>query len=98
MNGNGISPEKHSRLKMQAIHQHERLRNGLKGGGTYLNASRAAASSYFELGSTRNTAHDEEFFHCFVQYLDEAIKKLKDQGTTADIEGEILDDYGNEAE
>lgn len=39
-----------------------------------------AAKSYFEYGSVRNTAHDEDFFHCFVQYLDEAIKKLKEQG------------------
>lgn len=39
-----------------------------------------AAKSYFEHGSTRNTAHDKEFFHCYVQYLDEAIKKMKGQG------------------
>lgn len=31
---------------------------------------------YFEIGSVRNTAHDEQFFHCFEQYLDEAIQKL----------------------
>jgi hypothetical protein len=37
-----------------------------------------SAKSYFEAGSMRNTAHDEEFFHCFVIYLDEAIKKLKE--------------------
>jgi hypothetical protein len=39
-----------------------------------------------EVGSLRNSAHDEEFFHVFEQYLDEAIKKLKEQG--------LADDYG----
>lgn len=46
-----------------------------------MNQSRQDARSYFQQGSTRNTAHDEEFFHCFVQYLDEAINKLKEHGT-----------------
>jgi len=37
----------------------------------------------------RNSAHDEEFFRVFVQILDEAILKLKDQGpsTAAAEEG-----------
>ena len=36
--------------------------------------------NYFGHGSKRNTAFDEQFFHCFEQYLNEAIKKLKEQG------------------
>jgi hypothetical protein len=40
----------------------------------------AYQNSYFQSGSERETAHDEEIFHCFEQYLDEAIKKLKEKG------------------
>lgn len=53
----------------------ERLRKGMGLGpqGTKGRASRL-------LKDNKDTAHDEEFFHCFVSYLDEAIKKLKEQG------------------
>ena len=37
------------------------------------------AKIYFAPGSIRNSPHDEEFFHVFGQYLDEAIAKLKEQ-------------------
>jgi hypothetical protein len=63
--------------------QHDRF-NGI------LNSSRTA-KSYFDAGSVRNTAHDEEFFHCFVQYLAEEIKKVKEQAA-----GDNLDDYDQE--
>jgi hypothetical protein len=43
---------------------------------------------YFKHGSVRNSAHDEEFFHFFEQYLEEAIKKLKEQGTINGIHDE----------
>jgi len=43
-----------------------------------MNASRLVAKQYFEQGSIRNSAHDEEFFNYFLQYLEEAIRKLKE--------------------
>lgn len=51
-----------------------------------------SSKSYFHQGSIRNSAHDEEFFHCFGQYLDEAIQKLKDQNTLNGDEGSIEDE------
>jgi len=33
--------------------------------------------SYFEQGSVRNTARDEEFFNYFKQLLEEVIQKMK---------------------
>jgi hypothetical protein len=81
---------------MKAMQQHERFSKG-GAGNSYLIASRAAAKTYFESGSTRNTAHDEEFFHCFVNYLDEAIKKMKEQGGRASFDADELDNYGEEA-
>lgn len=38
------------------------------------------------LRDNKDTAHDEQFFHCFQSYLDEAIKKLKEQGGTVDFQ------------
>ncbi len=49
-------------------------------------------------GSLRNSAHDEEFFHVFVQYLDEAIAKLKEQGTEEEEEEGNMGEYGEEEE
>ena len=45
----------------------------------FSNSSSIDAKSYLEKGSIRNTAHDEEFFRVFAQYLDEAIQKLSKQ-------------------
>ena len=38
-----------------------------------MNEQARTAKTYFEHDSIRETAHDEEFFHIFEQYLDEAI-------------------------
>lgn len=62
-------------MKMKAQKQHERFQNGKLGD---MNASRLVAKQYFEQGSIRNSAHDEEFFNYFLQYLEEAIRKLKE--------------------
>ena len=71
---------------MKAIQQQERFSKN-KGGSHFLNASRVEAKTYFNQGSKRNSAHDEEFFHCFVSFLDEAIQKMKAQeGDVADID------------
>lgn len=40
--------------------------------------------SYFDAGSVRNTAYDEEFFNYFQQLLTEVIQKLKKQGCNVD--------------
>ena len=64
-----------------------------------MNASRLVAKQYFEQGSIRNSAHDEEFFNYFLQYLEEAIRKLKEQGGTPDFEdfdNDEQDEYGQE--
>ena len=87
-----LSPDRQRMLKMKAIQQHERFSKG-KAGSNLINASRVAAKSYFEQGSPRNSAHDEEFFHCFIQYLDEAIQKLKLQGGNPDIDLEDLEQF-----
>lgn len=42
------------------------------------------SKTYFAAGSIRNTAYDEEFFRVFIQYLDEAITKLKQQSIDGD--------------
>lgn len=61
--------------------------------------SRIEAMAYFMPGSKRNSAHDEEFFHCFTQMLDEAIRKLKEQGNADDInldeDDQCLDEEGD---
>lgn len=62
-NKHNLSPEKQRVLKMKAIVQHERFSKAK--GNVSMNANRAVAKTYFEQGSTRNSAHDEEFFHCF---------------------------------
>jgi len=84
-NGHIISPWKQRHLQLKALRQHEKFTKASKG-AKYLNQAREDARSYFEQGSSRNTAHDEEFFHCFVQYLDEAIKRLKEQGGYIDLD------------
>lgn len=43
-----------------------------------------------EKGSLRNSAHDEQFFHVFTQYLDEALLKLKGQAGNEGDEDEYL--------
>lgn len=58
----------------------------MKKGGNYLMDSRIDAIAYFMQGSKRNSAHDEEFFHCFGQMLEEAIRKLKEKGNADDID------------
>jgi hypothetical protein len=70
--------------------QHDRASKAYAVGMSMMNQT---AKSYFDAGSIRNTAHDEEFFHCFCQYLDEAIKKMKDQLAE---EGGGEDDYDPE--
>jgi uncharacterized protein (UPF0305 family) len=60
------------------------------------------SKTYFAAGSIRNTAYDEEFFRVFIQYLDEAITKLKQQSVDGDgsqeKDGEEEDQEGEEEE
>ena len=65
-----------SKFKEIKTKEIEKFKKGMGLGHTGGNSR--SAKSYFENGSVRNTAHDEEFFHCFVIYLDEAIQKLKE--------------------
>ena len=69
------------------MQQHERFS---KVGGNYMNATRTA-KNYFESHSRRNSPHDQEFFHCFIQYLEEAMKKLKEQGGDINLEEDDID-------
>jgi hypothetical protein len=70
---NDDAKSRFNKIKTKEI---EKFKKGMGLGHTGGNSR--SAKSYFEAGSMRNTAHDEEFFHCFVIYLDEAIKKLKE--------------------
>jgi hypothetical protein len=69
--------------------QFDKLSKGM--GLGLIGGNSRSAKAYFEHGSIRNTAHDEEFFHCFAQYLDEAIKKLKEQGGTVANTEDLFD-------
>ncbi len=58
--------------------------------------SKIDVKAYFAFGSIRNTAHDEEFFRVYSQYLDEAIVKLKMQVKEEDEDYGAEGDSGNE--
>lgn len=60
-----ITSKRQKLLQLKAIKQHERFSQAHIG-VSLMNQSTQDARSYFKQGSTRNTAHDEEFFHCFV--------------------------------
>lgn len=63
-----------------------------------MNEQARTAKSYFEHGSIRDTAHDEEFFHIFEQYLDEAIAKLKiTWGTNSNGNAEDGEEVGDDS-
>lgn len=82
-------PSKFMKMKTK---QFDKYRNGM--GLGLLRGNTRNAKIYFEQGSVRDTAHDEEFFHCFEQYLDEAIKKKKqkEQGGTVDYTHETFNE------
>jgi hypothetical protein len=63
-NNNESSPNdvksKFSKIKTK---QFDKFKKGM--GLGHMGGNSRSAKSYFEQGSVRNSAHDEEFFHCF---------------------------------
>jgi hypothetical protein len=75
-------PESETKRKAKIAKMKLKLLHGGKSGGAPVNKLNGSArlvkdKGYFEKGSVRNTARDLDFFHCFEQYLEEAIKKMK---------------------
>lgn len=64
-NNNESSPNEEGKNKFAKIKtkQFDKLKKGM--GLGHAGGNSRSAKSYFEQGSVRNSAHDEEFFHCF---------------------------------
>ena len=75
---NELSAQKQQQLKLKKQRINEKL---FKSNGNGIANGNSQAKSYFENGSIRNTARDEDFFHCLGSYLDEAINKMKLNGS-----------------